>query len=92
MVDIEAPVKSAICNDFFYICCQLPRIRSRASSPFSLAMSTPKLGEIQALSQEEQVLHHYAAMVKKDLERYHKSTPGEKQRLGDMFKEHLVFH
>jgi hypothetical protein len=37
-------------------------------------METPKYVEPQELSQltqDEQVLHHYAAMVKKDLEAYH---------------------
>ena len=42
--------------------------------PCLLAMLTTNSGgaqELADLAQEEQILHHYAAMVKKDLEVYH---------------------
>ena len=38
--------------------------------PCLLAMSTSDSREAQNLTGEEQILHHHAAMVKKDLEAY----------------------
>jgi hypothetical protein len=40
-------------------------------------MSTPKSEEAQGLTQDEQILYHYAAMIKKDLEVYCKNPQGQ---------------
>ena len=54
-------------------------------------MSTPNFGATQDLTQEEQVLHHYAAMVKGDLEAYRMSASRHEQRWKIAFEERLVF-
>jgi hypothetical protein len=40
-------------------------------------MSTPKSKEAQGLTQDEQILYHYVAMIKKDLEAYCKNPQGQ---------------
>jgi len=52
-------------------------------------MSKPNAQGAQDLTQEEQILHHHAAVVEKDLEAYHTYS----QSQGDwkkLFNEHLV--
>jgi len=41
------------------------------------------------LTQEEQILHHHAAMVKKDLETYHAYFRSQ-ENWNDLFKRRLV--
>jgi hypothetical protein len=61
-------------------------------TPFSLAMSTSNFSATQDLTQEEQTLHHYAAMVKEDLKAY---CASDAPTLGVIwqvaFRVHLVF-
>ena len=40
---------------------------------FLLAMSTLNSGEVQDLTQEKRILHHHAAMLKKDLDASYES-------------------
>jgi hypothetical protein len=54
-------------------------------------MSTSNLVATLGLSQEEQILHHYASAVKKDLERYRTSAPDNEIEWAT-FADHLVFH
>ena len=59
------------------------------------AMSTSYLNATRRLTQEEQILHHYASAVKKDLERYRasaESAPVNENEWAITFKDHLVFH
>ena len=59
--------------------------------PFFLpTMSTSKLGRTPELTQEEQILHHYAGMVKKDLQAYHASPLRDESTWRRIFKDHLV--
>lgn len=44
------------------------------------------------LSSEEQILHHYAFDVKKDIEVYRASDPRDEMDWADKFRDHLVFH
>jgi hypothetical protein len=56
------------------------------------AMSTSNLNAARCLTREEQILHHYASAVKKDLERYRASAPGNEKEWAITFTDHLVFH
>ncbi len=60
-----------------------------ACFPFLLAMLTSDSGGAQDLTQNEQILHHYVAMVKKDAEAY---CAYSRSRSGweDLFKDHLA--
>ena len=60
-----------------------------ACFPSSLAMSTFSSGGAQDLIQEEQVLHHHAAMIKKDLEAYHAYSRSQED-WKDLFKNRLA--
>ncbi len=60
-----------------------------AHFPFLLAMSTSDSGGAQNLTQDEQILHHYAAMVKKDAEAYH-AYSRSRRSWEDLFKDHLA--
>ena len=51
-----------------------------------LTMST---SNFENLSKTEQILYHYAAMVKKDLDEYHADSRREQDWV-DVFKDHLV--
>jgi hypothetical protein len=52
-------------------------------------MSTSNSEQAQDLTQEEQILHHHAAMIKKDLEAYHAySRSGREWK--DLFKKSLA--
>jgi hypothetical protein len=54
----------------------------------TLAMSTPNY---QDLIYEEQILHHHAATIKKDLEAYHAySSSRTEENWKDLFKKHLA--
>jgi hypothetical protein len=60
-----------------------------------LTMSTSNFNTTWGLSQEEQILHHYASAVKKDIEVYRTSAPGDESDNNEWavrFKIHLVFH
>lgn len=46
-------------------------------------------GEAQDLTQEELILHHYAAMLKKDLDAYHANSRSQKDWV-HLFKNHLA--
>lgn len=59
------------------------------ASPCLLAMSTSNSGGVQELTQEEQILHHHAAMVKKDLEAYHAYSRSQDD-WKDLFKSRLA--
>lgn len=50
---------------------------------------TPNSGGAQELTQDEQILHHYAAIVKKDLEAYH-AYSRSKENWQDLFKDRLA--
>jgi hypothetical protein len=52
-------------------------------------MSTPESKEAQDLTWEEQILHHHAAMVKKDLEAYH-ANPKSQGDWRNLFRHRLV--
>jgi hypothetical protein len=52
-------------------------------------MSTLNTGGTEEFTQDEQILHHYAAMVKKDLEEYH-AYPREHEYLRVLLIKHLV--
>ena len=54
-------------------------------------MTTPNAGGAQLLklTQDEQILHHYAAMVKKDLEAYH-ACFRSKEDWDDLFTDRLA--
>jgi hypothetical protein len=52
-------------------------------------MSAPNAGEVQGLTQEEQILHHHAAMIKKDLEAYH-AYSRSKEDWNDLFRNCLA--
>lgn len=54
-----------------------------------LAMSTLNYGGAQDLTQEELVLHHYAAMVKRDLDAYHTKSRSQED-LVYLLKNHLA--
>ena len=47
------------------------------------------ISNFENLSKTEQILHHYAAMVKKDLDKYHADSRREQDWV-DVFKDHLV--
>lgn len=58
--------------------------------------TTPNFGGTRSLSPEEHVLHHHAAIVKMDLERFREWAAGnDKERhfeeWVDKFLNHLVF-
>ena len=57
--------------------------------PCSLSMSISNSEEAQALIEEEQILHHHAAMVKRDLEAYC-AYSRNMDDWKDLFKDHLV--
>jgi hypothetical protein len=48
-----------------------PKLPSKCRPTCLLAMSTSNAGGAQDLTQEEQILHHHSAMIKRDLEAYH---------------------
>jgi hypothetical protein len=48
-------------------------------------------GETHKLSKDELILHHHAAMVKKNLELYHASAPENQNTLTITLKMHLVY-
>lgn len=52
-------------------------------------MSTSKSEEAQSLTQDEQILHHYAAMIKKDLEARCGNTQSQDNR-NNLLKTRLV--
>ena len=52
-------------------------------------MSTSNSGQVQDLTQEEQTLHHHAAMIKKDLETYH-ACSRSREEWNDLFKNCLA--
>ena len=52
-------------------------------------MPTSNSEGAQALNEEEQILHHHAAMVKKDLEAY-RAYFRDQEDWKDLFKDHLV--
>ncbi len=52
-------------------------------------MSTSNSGEAQDLTEDEIILHHHAAIVKKDVEAYHAHSSSENDWL-DLFKDHLA--
>jgi len=52
-------------------------------------MSTSNFGGAQSLTQDEQILHHYAAMIKKGLDAYHAESRSKRYWKG-IFKHHLV--
>jgi hypothetical protein len=52
-------------------------------------MLTSISGGVQDLTQEEQILHHYAAMIKKDLDRYHAYSVSQ-EGWRDLFKNRLA--
>ena len=52
-------------------------------------MSTPNSGGAQDLNQDELILHHHAAMVKKDLDAYHTRSRSQADWV-DIFKTHLA--
>lgn len=52
-------------------------------------MSTPNFEGTQHLTQDEEILHHYAAVIKKDLEAYRACFRSEKD-WNRLFKNHLV--
>ena len=52
-------------------------------------MSTSGSGGAQDLTQEEQILHHHAAMLKKDLEAYHAYSRSQDD-WKDLFKSRLA--
>ena len=56
---------------------KLPSKGRPACPPFLLAMSTYNFGGAQDLTQDEQILHHHAAMIKKDLDAYHTYSGGQ---------------
>jgi len=53
-----------------------------------LTMSTFN-SEAQDFTEEEQILHHHVAMIKKDLEAYH-TYPRTQEDWNASFKNHLV--
>jgi hypothetical protein len=54
-------------------------------------MSTSVSAGAQDLTEEEQILHHYAAVVKRDLETYRAFPTSMSQKdWEDLFKDHLV--
>jgi hypothetical protein len=52
-------------------------------------MSAYNSGRAQDLTQDEQVLHHHAAIIRKDLEAYHAYSRSEED-WRDLFKSHLA--
>ena len=52
-------------------------------------MSTSDTVGAQDLTQEEQILHHHAAMIKRDLEEYRACSVGQ-EGWKDLFKNHLA--
>ena len=52
-------------------------------------MSTSNSEGVQNLTQEEQVLHHHAAMIKRDLEAYH-AHPRSQEDWKGLFKSRLA--
>jgi len=52
-------------------------------------MSTPESEEAQGLTRDEQILHHYAAMIKKDLEA-HRENPQGRDNWNSVFANRLV--
>jgi hypothetical protein len=54
-------------------------------------MSTSNFIDFKDLSEEEQILHHDAAMVKKDLQAYLESPSRGERTWKAIFKKHLVF-
>ena len=57
---------------------------------FLLAMSTPNSeGGAHNLTEEEQILHHQAAMLKKDLEVY-RAYPSSQEDWNNIFKDRLA--
>jgi len=52
-------------------------------------MLTLNSGEAQDLTQKELILHHYAAMLKKDLDAYHANSQSQKDWM-HIFKSHLA--
>jgi hypothetical protein len=52
-------------------------------------MSTPNFKETQHLTQDEEILHHHVAVIKKDLEAYHACFRSKKD-WNCLFKKHLV--
>jgi hypothetical protein len=61
----------------------------RNDPPSSLAMSTSNFGAARELTQDEQILHHHAAMVKKDLEAYRACSRSEED-WEDLFTNRLA--
>jgi hypothetical protein len=54
-------------------------------------MSTPNFGRHQSLTENEQILHYYAAMFKKDLDAC-RTESGRKRRWKRVFKNHLAHY
>lgn len=55
--------------------------------PCSPTMSTSEL----SLTEDEQTLHHHAAILKKELGAYHASADRDETTWRDVFRAHLVF-
>jgi hypothetical protein len=53
-------------------------------------MSTSNINAARDLTTEEQVLHHHAAIIKRDLEAYRTSRPRDKAGWKDKIVRHLV--
>src|SRR5258707_12719755 len=52
-------------------------------------MSTSNSGGAQDLTQDEQILHHYAAIIKRDIEAYHAYSRSQED-WKDLFENHLA--
>jgi len=57
--------------------------------PCLLAMSTSNSGGAQDLTQDEQILHHHAAIIKRDIEAYHAYSRSQED-WKDLFENHLA--